>query len=240
MPTSWKNRIVRREDVAPDQLLANPFNFRTHSRFQQDSMLAIMREVGWVQDVVVNVNTGHVVDGHMRIMLAMRESEPTVPVVFVDLTTDEEKLILATYDYMGSLAGIDRELFDQLLLAATPEDNNLIKLLNGLNPKRQTNPIGEEITEEKISPEMFERQDYLVIAFDDQFDWQMACTFFGVEMVTSQPVGRRNLRQKGLSRVITGKDFLRRVNLEVNDTEQEQLAHPEVAQEGEESQPVGT
>ena len=34
----WRNRIIGEEDIAPDQLLANPLNWRIHPKFQQDTL----------------------------------------------------------------------------------------------------------------------------------------------------------------------------------------------------------
>ena len=94
-PTTWENRIVGEGLEDPEQLLANPKNYRIHPRGQQQQMEAIFDKVGIVQRVIVNRRTGHLVDGHMRVQLAMgRVSE--IPVVYVDLTQEEEDLVLAT------------------------------------------------------------------------------------------------------------------------------------------------
>jgi hypothetical protein len=41
-----------------------------------------LSEIGWVAEVLVNRTTGNVVDGHLRIELALDRQEPTVPVTF--------------------------------------------------------------------------------------------------------------------------------------------------------------
>ena len=51
---------------------------------------------GWVAEVLVNRTTGNVVDGHLRIELALTRQERTVPVTYVELTQAEEALVLAT------------------------------------------------------------------------------------------------------------------------------------------------
>jgi hypothetical protein len=45
---------------------------------------------------MVNRVTGHVFDGHARIEDAISRREPTVPVAYVDLSEDEEPLVLAS------------------------------------------------------------------------------------------------------------------------------------------------
>ena len=112
---TWKNRIVGTAEVSPDELLANPYNWRIHPQAQQDALEGVLREVGWVQDVLVNQRTGYVVDGHLRVLLALRHSEPTVPVKYVDLDEAEERLILATLDPLAAVAETDKAKLVELL-----------------------------------------------------------------------------------------------------------------------------
>lgn len=112
---SWKNRIVGNGVETPDQLLANPFNWRIHPKYQQDVMSGVLNEIGWVQNVIVNQRTGHILDGHMRAALAISAEESEVPVVYVDLSPEEEKLALATLDPIGALAVTDNSLRDTLV-----------------------------------------------------------------------------------------------------------------------------
>jgi len=133
---SWKNRIVDHGEEVPDQLLANPLNWRTHPKFQQRALSAVLEEVGIVQQVIVNKRTGHLVDGHLRVTLAMRRDEPSIPVIYVDLSEEEEKKILATFDPLSALAQTDQEVLDQLLEGMNGSSSaDLEKLLNKLKTK---------------------------------------------------------------------------------------------------------
>lgn len=127
--SGWRNRIVGHGEEPPDQLLANPANWRTHPKSQQDALAGSLGEVGWVQQVVVNRTTGHVVDGHLRIGLAISRNEPAVPVTYVELTEAEEALILATLDPIAAMAGADREALDNLLREVGTGDAALQQLL---------------------------------------------------------------------------------------------------------------
>lgn len=113
--TEWRNRIVGEGEEAPDQLLANPANWRVHPKAQQDALAGVLDEVGWVQRVIVNQRTGHLVDGHLRVALALRDDAATVPVLYVDLDEAEEKLVLATIDPVAALAVPDAEKLRDLL-----------------------------------------------------------------------------------------------------------------------------
>ena len=118
----WRNRIAGSGEEPPDQLLANPRNFRRHPKHQQDALRGVLAEVGWVQDVIVNRTTGHLVDGHLRVELAMREGATTVPVKYVDLSETEEALVLATLDPLAALAVADAESLDALLREVSTGD----------------------------------------------------------------------------------------------------------------------
>ena len=85
MTEPFRNRITGSGMEAPEQLLANPRNWRVHPKAQEAALAAVLDEVGWVQNVIVNQRTGNVVDGHLRVSLAISRGEATVPVVYVDL-----------------------------------------------------------------------------------------------------------------------------------------------------------
>ena len=51
-------------------------------------------------------------DGHMR---AKEHPELTWPVLILDITEEEEKILLATYDNLGAMADVNEEKLDKLL-----------------------------------------------------------------------------------------------------------------------------
>ena len=113
--STWRNRIVGYSEEEPDQLLANPSNWRIHPINQQNALSGVLKEIGVVQNVVANRTTGHLVDGHLRVMLAMRENQPVVPVTWVELSEEEERLILASLDPLAAMATADAGALDALL-----------------------------------------------------------------------------------------------------------------------------
>lgn len=125
----WRNRIVSHGEERPDQLLANPRNWRIHPKHQQQALEGVLSEVGWIQDVIVNKRTGFVLDGHLRVGLAISTNQPAVPVKYVDLDEDEETLVLATFDPLAALAVADREQQVALLNEVTTEDTAVQELL---------------------------------------------------------------------------------------------------------------
>jgi hypothetical protein len=113
--TGWRNRIVGEGVEHPEQLLANPRNWRIHPKEQQAALTGMLEEVGWVQRVIVNKRTGFVVDGHMRVEVAISAGETEVPVLYVDLTEEEEAKVLATFDPISGMATMDAEKFKELV-----------------------------------------------------------------------------------------------------------------------------
>ena len=132
--TAWRNRIVGSGQEAPDQLLANPANWRIHPKAQQDALAGALDEVGWVQQVLVNRRSGFVIDGHARVALALRRGEPTVPVLYVDLEPDEEALVLATLDPISAMAGRDEDKLRALLADVSVDDRRSCRARGLLGP----------------------------------------------------------------------------------------------------------
>jgi DNA modification methylase len=128
--TPWANRIVSHGEEAPDKLIAHGSNWRTHTATQRSALTSVLSEVGLVQSVVVNTTTGRLLDGHLRVELAKSQGQPTIPVVYVELSEDEERVILATLDPIGAMATADRERLTELLQGIHNE--NLGELLEAV------------------------------------------------------------------------------------------------------------
>lgn len=124
----WNNRIIGHDVVEADQLLANPNNWRIHPKNQQEALGSVLDSVGWVQSVIVNQRTGFVVDGHMRAALAISKGA-SVPVTYVDLSEDEEALILASFDPIGMAAATDVQKLNELLKDVQTDSPSLNALL---------------------------------------------------------------------------------------------------------------
>ena len=114
-PAPWINRIVAHGEEPPESILANPSNWRVHPKSQQRALADVLDEVGLVQSVIVNRTTGRLIDGHLRVELAVAAGQPSVPVVYVELSEEEEHLILATLDPIGAMADADKEKLSELL-----------------------------------------------------------------------------------------------------------------------------
>ena len=131
-PAPWRSRIVGHADVPPADLVANPRNWRRHPESQRRPLRSAIGDVGWVQRIIVNRTTGHIVDGHARVEEALARGEPVVPVVFVELTPEEEHRVLATLDPIGALAEADGPALAVLLASIATSDADLAAFLDDL------------------------------------------------------------------------------------------------------------
>jgi hypothetical protein len=119
----WKSKIVGHDRVQAGQLLANPFNHRRHPEKQREVVSASIEELGFIKSVIVNRTTGHIIDGHERVMQALGIGEETlVDVEYVELSPDDEKKALLILDASREMAGIDNErLHDLVNESALPD-----------------------------------------------------------------------------------------------------------------------
>jgi len=130
-----KNRIVGSGEEQLDQIMFNPRNWRIHPLSQQDALKGVLEEVGWVQQVIVNKRTGNLIDGHLRCQLAAREGAVTIPVVYVDVSEDEEALVLATLDPIGAMAATDKQKLDELFQDINSDNENVQKMIAEIGAK---------------------------------------------------------------------------------------------------------
>lgn len=133
--TRFKNRIIGSGEEPLDQIQFNPRNWRIHPLNQQNALKGVLDEVGWVQEVIVNQRTGNLIDGHLRCQLAAREGAKTIPVKYVDLSEEEEALILSTLDPIAGMAATDRAKLDDLMRGIQSDNEQVQALISEIGAK---------------------------------------------------------------------------------------------------------
>ena len=133
----FANRIVGSGEESLDQIQFNPRNWRVHPLNQQNALKGVLEEVGWVQEVIVNKRTGNLIDGHLRCQLAAREGNKTIPVVYVDLSEEEEALVLSTLDPIAAMAVTDKQKLDDLFASIETENADVLKMLDDIAEKER-------------------------------------------------------------------------------------------------------
>ena len=152
-PPVWRNRIVSHGSVDPSTLLPSPWNWRQHPSAQQDAMAGTLRELGWIQQLVVNQRTGHLVDGHLRLAMALDAHEPMVPVLYVDLSEAEEKQALVSLDPLSAMAEADREKLAALLQEVQSGEAAVQQMLSALAVQEGIVPAGA-VAVQDVEPQM--------------------------------------------------------------------------------------
>jgi len=151
------NRVIGSGEESPEQLLANPANFRIHPDFQQQSLAGSIDSIGYIDPVLVNKRTGMVIDGHLRVALALRSNVKMIPVTYVDLSEDEEKLALLSLDPIAAMAASDRSKLDELLHQVNSDDERVQQMLaeiaerEGLQFGGNGNEPGENIAHKTLA-----------------------------------------------------------------------------------------
>lgn len=139
---AWRLRVTRHELLDPRSLIEHPDNWRAHPDAQKDVMIGAIREIGFVGEVYVSELSGRILDGHMRVALAIKEGQHEIPVGWVDCADEaEEDRILASYDPIGTLAELDAERFGRVLSRSEIDDDPLRDMLRGLLPSPELPPV---------------------------------------------------------------------------------------------------
>ena len=123
-------RMIKGRDLVP-----HPGNWRTHPAAQLDALKGIMAEVGIVdclKGFELPDKRVQLIDGHARAELL---PDQEFPVLILDVTAEEAKKLLATFDPLGDLAGTDAAKLDDLLRQVEFESPALLQMCNELAVK---------------------------------------------------------------------------------------------------------
>ena len=139
----WQDEIKRLEIVAIDQLLANPKNWKTHSKTAREALEGSLDELGIIKPLIINLRTDAawppedrgidvMLDGHRRVLVSMERGQPTWPAIFVDLPPAKEAKALLILDELTRLHGADKGLLDSLLREVHTPNQALMQMLDVL------------------------------------------------------------------------------------------------------------
>ncbi len=211
----WTNRIVGHDTVDPKTLTAHDRNWRIHTPEQTRALAGAIGDIGFIRSVTVNRRTGRIIDGHLRVALAIEQEQPGIPVEYVDLTDAEEAEALATLDPLAELAGIDVGKLEELtgLFDSGSLDLRymLDQKLSGVEAQEAAEvPVeGEEHAIPNMDLHPFEHYDYVVLLFRNDQDYHQACEKLGIRRVEVR-YGPK-CRKVGVGRVVDGVEAMKRL-----------------------------
>lgn len=143
----WADALDGVEDVDPRILLPHPQNFRAHPERQRSAYRDTVRDVGYLQRVVVNRETGRIIDGHLRWEEAIASGWETLPVQWVRLSEEKELAALAMFDPLGAMAEADAAAHAAVIDQVRGSDVALAALMNHLvadAPSQEDSPPPED------------------------------------------------------------------------------------------------
>jgi DNA modification methylase len=131
-------------EVPIDELRPDPANPRRISDAQLEALTRSLKEYGFVQPVLARREDQTVIGGHQRLTAARRLGYKTVPVVFLDLTADQARVLNLSLNRISG--DWDQELLARLLADLKPvgdidlsltgfSDDELAKLLRSLDAR---------------------------------------------------------------------------------------------------------
>lgn len=127
-----RDRVRELRRVPASQLRPSTWNWRSHPQAQADALRGILAEVGFAGAVLARElpdGTLELIDGHLR---AETVTDEEIPVLVLDVSADEAKKLLATFDPIGAMAGAEGEKLDALLREVQTDNDALAAMLNTL------------------------------------------------------------------------------------------------------------
>ena len=123
---------LRLEWVEFASLTPNAKNWRRHPAAQRDALEGVLSDVGWAGAALYNEATGRLVDGHLRLDVALRRGDEAIPVLIGSWSEAQEAEILATLDPIAAMATTDAAALDALLDEVNTGSAAVMDMLAGL------------------------------------------------------------------------------------------------------------
>lgn len=143
-----KDRIKEFKRVKSSELAANPLNWRTHPDHQRKAFRGILDEIG-IAGAVVAYQTSQglrLIDGHLR--KEEYGKDTPIPVLILDVTEEEANKLLATFDPISDMAGMNNEALNSLLESVAFNSDDVNLLLDSLKKTELPLEAQESSTEE--------------------------------------------------------------------------------------------
>lgn len=165
-----------------------------------------IKEFGFKVPIVID-KENVIVAGHTRYKAAIKLGLKEAPCIIAnDLKEEQIKAFRLADNKVSEQAKWDMDLLDKEL-------NDLYNILDMSNFgfAIQIENIDLDVEgEEKITSELGEANNYVVLEFDTQWDWEEAQIILGIERVSTGE-DNVNIRRHGIGRVIKGKPIIERL-----------------------------
>ena len=198
-----ENQNLKIEYLPVDSLKPYSKNARKHSEKDIQAIINSIEEFGFDDPIGIWSDQNIIVEGHGRLMAAKRLGMDSVPCIRLDHLTDEQRKAYAlAHNKTAELS----KWFDELLQAELTDIEKIDMELFGFDLD-SLKEKEEEPGEVPFTEELMLEHNYIVLYFDNEFDWLVAQEKFGLKEV--KDLIPRKKQPTGIGRVINGKDILK-------------------------------
>ena len=128
-----KDRVKELRRIRASELIPHPQNWRQHPETQSAALSGVLADIGFADAVIARETPDglQLIDGHLRQDL-MGDQE--IPVLVVDLTEDEAKKMLVTFDPLSAMADTNADILRSLLASTNFENDAILAMLQTIAP----------------------------------------------------------------------------------------------------------
>jgi hypothetical protein len=164
----------------PKTLKPNPQNWRSHPVGQKQLLDAVLGEVGWAGVALMNLETGHLIDGHARRDWAIEHGKD-MPVLVGRWSENDEKKILATLDPLAGMAERMDDVYQDLVQGIETDDSVMDQWFDGL--------FGESGFNESFKPDKVPEPDIVgddtrtgrfILIYENESQKELWCKSLGI------------------------------------------------------------
>ena len=178
-------------------------NAKLHPKEQIEQIKKSMQEFGNIDPI--GIWNGEIVEGHGRYLAAKALQFETVPVIRLDELTDEQRKAYAlVHNKLTMNSDFDLDILSDELDKIFDIDMSDFGFESDFDEKEE---IKKEEGEVPFTEELLLTHNYIVLYFDNDFDWEVAQEKFGLKKV--KDLIPRKGQPTGIGRVINGKDILK-------------------------------
>lgn len=171
-----------------------------------DAVANSIKDFGWQQPIVVDKDHVIIV-GHTRYKAALKLGYKKVPVVVAsNLKPEQVKAYRLADNKSGELASWDKKKLNEELDGIL--DINMADY--GFDLTQDVPDLAPEKPEVQFSEELLEKNNFIVLKFDNEVDWLQAETVFGLKTVKDGH-SKKGFEREGIGRVIDGAKAIQKL-----------------------------
>lgn len=163
-----------------------------------------IKEFGFKNPIIIDGNN-EIIAGHTRLLAAKKLGIEEVPCIRAnDLSEEQIKAFRLADNKTGEFAEWDNVLLDEELQGILEIDMEALGFF--FEDEKEKKGKASEEGEVPFSEELMLTHNYIVLYFDNDFDWEVAQEKFGLKQV--RDLIPRKSQPTGIGRVISGKRIL--------------------------------